>query len=155
MLVLNGDFTGRGNFIIQGRVEADVALEARDVTVSKTGSVRADIHGATICVEGEVQGNLVGLESVVIRPSGRVRGDVIAPSVNLERGGRLLGTITTAAATHLLEPEAAGLGPSSLEARATRFALPAQTLPATAASTPAVTPRRPVRALLPAKTPSG
>ena len=95
VLVLNGDFTGRGNFIIQGRVEADVALEARDVTVARSGSVRADIHGARIYVEGEVHGNLVGLESVVIRPSGRVRGDVTAPTVNLERGGRLLGSIDT------------------------------------------------------------
>ncbi len=95
MLVLNGDFTGRGNFIIQGRVEADVALEARDVTVAPTGSVRADIYGATICVEGEVHGNLIGLESVVIRPSGRVHGNVTAPRVNLERGGRLSGSITT------------------------------------------------------------
>ena len=96
MLVLNGDFTGRGNFIIQGRVEADVALEARDVTVARTGSVLADIHGATICVEGEVHGDLFGAESVVIRRSGRVYGNVTAPMVNLERGGRLSGSITTA-----------------------------------------------------------
>lgn len=95
VLVLNGDFTGRGNFIIQGRVEADVALEARNVTIAPTGSVRADIHGSTICVEGEVHGNLVGLESVVIRPSGRVRGDVVSPRVNLERGCHLEGSITT------------------------------------------------------------
>ena len=101
---MNGDFKGRGNFIIQGRVESDVALQARDVTVARTGSVRADIHGATICVEGEVHGNLVGLESVVIRSSGRVRGDVTAPRVNLERGGRLLGSITTAEKSEIRLP---------------------------------------------------
>ena len=36
-----------------------------------------------------------GRARVVIRPSGRVHGDVTAPRVNLERGGRLLGSINT------------------------------------------------------------
>ena len=91
---MNGDFASRGNFIIQGRVEADVALEVRDVTVAKTGSVRADIHGASIFVEGEVHGNLFGEERVVIRRSGRVHGNVVAPEVNLEYGGRLQGSVS-------------------------------------------------------------
>lgn len=94
---MNDDFSGRGNFVIQGRVEADVALEARDITVAPSGSVHADIRGTTICVEGEVHGDLVGLESITIRPSGRVRGDVRAPRVYMESGARLSGSITTAA----------------------------------------------------------
>ncbi len=51
------------------------------------------ICGKTISVEGEVQGNLVGLEKVIIRQSGNVQGNIRAPRVNLEDGSRFKGSI--------------------------------------------------------------
>lgn len=63
------------------------------VTISQTGKVKADVYGRSICVEGEVKGNLVGDEQVIIRQSGRVRGNVTAPRVNLENGAKFKGSI--------------------------------------------------------------
>lgn len=63
------------------------------VTISHSGRVKADVYGRSICVEGEVDGNLVGDQQVIIRESGRVRGNVTAPRVNLENGAKFKGSI--------------------------------------------------------------
>jgi cytoskeletal protein CcmA (bactofilin family) len=44
-------------------------------------------------VEGEVEGDLIGKDEVVIRQSGKVKGNVAAPRVVLDSGARFQGSI--------------------------------------------------------------
>ena len=81
------------NLIIEGRIEAQVALHAHHVSVADGGSVSADVHGEIIRVAGEVNGNLFGREQVVVSRSGRVRGNIAAPEVVLEEGASFEGRI--------------------------------------------------------------
>ncbi len=90
---LTGNLTGSEDLIIEGSVEGEIMVRDHMVTISESGSVKADIYGRSICVEGKVDGNLVGDEQVVIRRSGRVRGNVTAPRVNLENGAKFKGSI--------------------------------------------------------------
>lgn len=90
---ISGILTGNEDLIIEGAVEGEITVKDHMVTISETGKVKADVYGRSICVEGEVNGNLVGDEQVVIRQSGRVRGNVTAPRVNLENGAKFKGSI--------------------------------------------------------------
>ncbi len=79
--------------MIQGQVEGKINLKQSNITVGKSGRVKGDVYGKVISIEGEVQGNLFGEERIVLRQSGRVRGDLTAPRVNLEEGATFKGGI--------------------------------------------------------------
>jgi len=90
---IKGDLSGKEDLLIQGRVEGNIELKQNNVTVGQEGRVQADIHGRSIRVEGDVKGNLYGEEDVVIRQSGSVQGNILAPRVTLENGSTFKGSI--------------------------------------------------------------
>jgi len=81
------------DLIIQGRVEGKIDLKKNNITVDKSGSIKGDIYGKSITLEGEVEGNLFGERRIVLQPSGVVRGDLRAPAINLEEGAKFKGSI--------------------------------------------------------------
>jgi cytoskeletal protein CcmA (bactofilin family) len=129
-IVIQGDLTGAEDLVILGRVEGEVRLRENNVTVGRSGQIKADIHGKSIRVEGEVRGNLHGDQEVVIRASGRVQGNIVSPRVTLENGSKFKGTIDMEPAT---SPEAVRQPTSNPEQqkRSTSKAIPEpQTEPA-------------------------
>lgn len=92
-LRINGEVSGEEDLVIQGQVDGKVELQKNSVTVGKNGVIRADVHGKVVTVEGKVTGNLFGQEKVVIRQSGKVRGNITAPRVTLEDGAQFKGSI--------------------------------------------------------------
>jgi cytoskeletal protein CcmA (bactofilin family) len=98
-ITIKGDISGDGDLVIQGRVEGRVDLRRNNITIGKNGAVKADIYGKIISIEGEVQGNVYGDEKIIIRSSGVLRGNIVAPSVNLEEGSKFKGSIDMDAKT--------------------------------------------------------
>jgi len=90
---IRGDVTGDENLIIQGEVEGTIKVQGHNVTVSKTGRVKANIEANQIIVEGKLEGDLNGDEKVVIRETGNVYGNIVAPRVTLEDGALFKGSI--------------------------------------------------------------
>jgi cytoskeletal protein CcmA (bactofilin family) len=90
---IKGDVSGDENLVIQGHVEGTIKLQGHNVTISKTGKVRANIEANQIIVEGELQGDMLGEEKVIIRETGNVFGNIIAPRVTLEDGAMFKGSI--------------------------------------------------------------
>jgi len=90
---IKGDLSGEEDLVIQGRVEGKVDLKQNNVTIGKNGRVKADIYGKLISVEGEVEGNLHGMDQIIVRTSGNVRGNISAPRVTLEDGAKFKGSI--------------------------------------------------------------
>ena len=90
---IKGDLTGGEDLIIQGQVEGKIDLKQNNVTVGKSGRIKADIYGRLITIEGEVEGNLYGEEQILLRQSGSVRGNIVAPRVSLEDGSKFKGSI--------------------------------------------------------------
>lgn len=90
---IKGDLSGDEDVVIQGRIEGKVILRENNVTVDKSGLVKADIYGKLIMVEGEVEGNLFGQDQIVVRSSGKVRGNLSAPRISIEDGARFKGNI--------------------------------------------------------------
>lgn len=92
-LSLKGELHGQEDLVIEGSVQGKIVLRQGSITVGEKGRVEADIEAAIIQVAGEVKGNLTGSDSVVLRHSGRVEGNISAKSVTLENGCRFKGSI--------------------------------------------------------------
>ncbi len=92
-ILVKGDLSGEEHLLIQGRVEGQITLNGNNLTVGSRGRVKADIHAKVISIEGEVRGNLFGEEKIVIRKTGNVKGNLVAPRVSLEDGATFKGSI--------------------------------------------------------------
>jgi cytoskeletal protein CcmA (bactofilin family) len=79
--------------LIQGCVEGTIDVKKNILTVGAQGSVKANVRAKIIAVEGRVGGDLVGEERIVIKQSGDVRGNIVAPRVSLEDGAKFKGSI--------------------------------------------------------------
>ena len=90
---IRGDVTGDENLIIQGEVDGTINVVGHNVTISKTGKVKANINAKQIIVEGVLSGDMAGEEKVIIRQTGNVHGNIIAPRVTLEDGAMFKGSI--------------------------------------------------------------
>jgi cytoskeletal protein CcmA (bactofilin family) len=90
---IKGELSGEEDLMIQGRVEGTIELKNNNVTVGRTGHIKADIYGKVISIEGEVQGNLFGEEKIVVRESAVVRGNMRTPRFSLEDGAKFKGSI--------------------------------------------------------------
>jgi cytoskeletal protein CcmA (bactofilin family) len=90
---IKGELSGEEDLVIEGSVEGTVHLEKNNLTIGNNGRVNADIHANTVTILGELRGDVTGTEKVVIRKTGNVRGNVIAPRVSLEEGAMFKGSI--------------------------------------------------------------
>jgi len=92
-ITIKGEVSGDEDLLVQGTVEGSVKLDAHAVTVGPEGRVHADISGRIITVEGEVEGNLIAREQIILRGSARVEGDIKAPRVVLDDGANFRGLV--------------------------------------------------------------
>ena len=90
---IKGTLSGGEDLFVEGRVEGKIELAQHSVTIGSSGRIKADIQGRSIIVMGEVEGNLVGLEQIILRQSSKVRGNLVAPRVSLEDGSDFKGSI--------------------------------------------------------------
>ena len=90
---IEGNLSGGEDLFVEGRVKGKIDLDQHNVTIGTNGHIKADIHGRSIDVMGEVDGNLYGSEQIILRKSSKVRGDVFAPRVSLEDGSDFKGSI--------------------------------------------------------------
>lgn len=88
-----GDVSGEEDLTILGRIEGKIVLPKHSVTVGQSGRVTADIQAKFVSVAGEVRGNLVAGEQIVIRKTATMLGNLTAPRVGLEDGCRFRGSV--------------------------------------------------------------
>ena len=90
---IKGDVSGEEDLTIHGHVKGNVNLKGHNVIIGKSGHVEANIEARHITVEGELRGDMNGDEKVIIRATGNVHGNIIAPRVTLEDGALFKGSI--------------------------------------------------------------
>jgi cytoskeletal protein CcmA (bactofilin family) len=111
-ITIRGEVTGEEDLVIQGRVEGSVDLKQNSVTVGPEGTVKGNISGRGVTVEGSVEGDIRADEQVVLRGTARVQGDLSAPRVMLEDGAHFRGGVdmTESGAGRGRRPEASVTG---------------------------------------------
>ena len=92
---LNGvvGFIPQEDLLIEGKIEGKILLQNHSVTIGKKGQIKAEIRSKTITIDGKVNGDLCGEEQIIIRQSGVVHGNIVAPRVVLEDGCNFRGNI--------------------------------------------------------------
>ncbi|HAT71823.1 MAG TPA: cell division protein [Elusimicrobia bacterium] len=85
-----GTLTAKGSLRIDGRVDGSI-VDAKIVTVGKSGKVKGDISCEVCYVCGEVKGNITALDHIEALAGARVDGDMRAPRIMLEEGATFNG----------------------------------------------------------------
>ncbi|HTN51979.1 MAG TPA: polymer-forming cytoskeletal protein [Anaeromyxobacter sp.] len=96
LLGAGAEFDGKLTF--KGTVRVDARFKGSIVTddvliVGERARIDAEITCGSVIVHGEVNGNIRAREEVELLRSARVRGDVHAPSLTVEPGAVLQGSI--------------------------------------------------------------
>jgi cytoskeletal protein CcmA (bactofilin family) len=108
-LSINGELDGEEDLFIEGRIEGKITLNKGSVTVGEKGRVHADVEATNIQVAGEVEGNLLGREQVVLLETGRVHGNIKAKSVTLQNGAQFKGSIDMESASGSKDSTSSGV----------------------------------------------
>jgi cytoskeletal protein CcmA (bactofilin family) len=93
-----GKLTFEGTVRIDGKLSGEIFTD--DVLVVGEGAeVSAEIDAGTIIIEGHVVGNVRAKRAVEIHAPGRVRGNIITPSLFIDKGVIFEGNCQMEAAT--------------------------------------------------------
>ncbi len=92
-LFVKGEVEAAEDMLIEGRLEGSIKHTASQLTIGVSGVVNADINAKNLVIEGTVEGNIVGAESVVIKDSADVRGNVYTARISIADGAQFSGTV--------------------------------------------------------------
>jgi cytoskeletal protein CcmA (bactofilin family) len=92
-LFVKGEVEAAEDMLVEGRVEGVIRHTANQLIIGVSGVVNADIDAKNLVIEGTVEGNIVGAESVVIRDSADVRGNVYTARISIADGAQFSGTV--------------------------------------------------------------
>ena len=80
-----GTLTAKGSLRVDGRIDGSI-VDAKTVTIGKSGKVKGDISCEICYVRGELRGNIVALEHVEVLAGSHMDGDIRSPRIMLEEG---------------------------------------------------------------------
>lgn len=87
---VTGELRFSGTLRIEGEFHGSIATE--DVlTVGRHAEVHADIRAGEVEVHGRVSGTIEATRRIVVYSTGKVRGDLAAPTLVIEEGAALDG----------------------------------------------------------------
>jgi cytoskeletal protein CcmA (bactofilin family) len=104
-----GELSSDEDLLIEGTVEGSIAHQSHQLTVGKSGRVKANVRARIIIVEGTIEGDLQGDEAVHIRKTAHVHGNVTSPRISVEEGASFDGVLKTSQGTRV--------GPGSAQER--------------------------------------
>ncbi len=91
-ITLSGEITACDKLLVEGTVEVDLH-EARELQILRPGRFTGTATVEDADIAGEFSGKLVATGRLVVRASGRVRGEIRYGSLKIEEGGELEGTV--------------------------------------------------------------
>ena len=92
-MTIEGKIVSGEDLIIEGNVSGSISAKGHEITVGTAGKLKADISAKVVRIEGSVQGDISGVEKVIISKTGNVLGNIDAPRVTLEDGAKFKGSI--------------------------------------------------------------
>jgi len=92
-VVVKGELEGSEDLTIEGQVEGKIELRDHTLTIGPGGRIKAQVFAKAVVVCGELVGNINASETVEIRESGSVDGDIVSPRVAIADGAHFRGSI--------------------------------------------------------------
>ncbi len=119
-VVIKGELNGSEDLTVEGHVEGKIELRQHALTIGPNGKIKAQVFAKSVIVLGAVTGNITATESVSLRDSGSVDGDIAAPRVAIAEGAHFRGSID-------MQRAAPRAGEAKAESRLTQAASAAAT----------------------------
>jgi cytoskeletal protein CcmA (bactofilin family) len=92
-LVVQGKVISTEDLTIDGRVEGTIELGDHSLTIGIGAAIEADLVAHRIVICGAVTGNVIGNETVDLRATGSVDGDVSTPRFVMADGATIRGRV--------------------------------------------------------------
>lgn len=87
---IKGEMSFEGTARILGEFEGRITSSG-EVQVGESATCKAAIEGEVVVVDGVVEGNVTAKRNLLLNPSARVTGDVVAGSMTVAEGASLVG----------------------------------------------------------------
>ena len=88
-----GELIGTEDIHIEGTVEGTIIMEGHNLSVGTQGSIDANVHANNITINGKLTGDVLADELISIKKSAQVKGNLIAPRIQLDDGGKFRGSM--------------------------------------------------------------
>ena len=88
-----GELIGTEDLHIEGTIEGTVIMEGHDLSIGREGEINANIHAQNIVINGTLTGDALADELIEIRNTAVVKGNLIAPRIQLDDGGKFRGSM--------------------------------------------------------------
>lgn len=88
-----GELIGTEDIHIEGTVEGTIIMEGHNLSIGTQGSIDANVHANNITINGKLNGDALADELISIKKSAEVKGNLIAPRIQLDDGGKFRGSM--------------------------------------------------------------
>jgi len=88
---VDGTLEFKGTIRVDGSVKGKIRSSDGTVIVGEKAKVNADIAVGIAIVMGEVAGTIDASDRIEVYPPGRIIGDIQAPIISIEEGGKFNG----------------------------------------------------------------
>lgn len=88
-----GELVGSEDLHIEGTVEGTVIMDGQNLSVGREGEVNANVHAQNIVINGSLTGDVLAEELIEICNTAVVKGNLIAPRIQLDDGGKFRGSM--------------------------------------------------------------
>ncbi len=89
--VIKGPLKSKASIRIEGKTTGDIVCEG-DVTIGVNGYAKSDISARNVIIAGTVKGNVTSKGKLTIHCSGKLYGNLSCGSLNIVKGGVVLGS---------------------------------------------------------------
>lgn len=90
---IDGEISADTDLRVDGEIQGRLVQSSQGLEVGESGHIVATLRAKIVKIGGEVNGDVKGLEKVIITRTGRVKGNLTAPRVVLEDGALFRGSI--------------------------------------------------------------
>jgi cytoskeletal protein CcmA (bactofilin family) len=91
-MVVTGDLQAEGVIRIEGRVTGNVRA-GNQILLAQGATIEGDLETREAILGGEVLGTVTASERVEVQATAEVHGDIVAPRLLIQEGGRMNGQI--------------------------------------------------------------
>lgn len=96
-VLFRGDLISLEDMTIDGRVEGTIELRNHNLTIGPDANIQADIVAKALTIFGAVTGKITASDTIDIRESGSIEGDVTARRLSMADGAVVRGRVETGA----------------------------------------------------------
>ncbi len=88
-----GEMIGTEDIHIEGSIEGTIIMKGHDLSIGTQGSIDANVRANNITIHGKLNGDVLADELISIKSLAEVKGNLIAPRIQLDDGGKFRGSM--------------------------------------------------------------